>query len=224
MSYCLHLRLLSVSLIILLTACSQQEKRTVSGGVPPSTLAAGEPVAGCLSVTEDMTDVQQSDPRYWLTLMDCVQQQSSADNYRQAQQVMADSWVNSFRHDILLSGADITDQQRQQMLEQMATWQSQVTAEVRPLLQLWRDNLSNQLNASLTEQKYQQLRQNSDNEIAALRLQQQQLQQALSDKRQQLQRLADIERQLSSRKPADLQESSHIYSSAVAGGQEKEAN
>lgn len=106
----------------------------------------------------------------------------------------------------------------------MSAWQPQVSAGVRPLLQLWRDNLSSQLNASRTELKYQQLRQSSDNEMAALRVQQQQLQQELSDKRQQLQRLADIERQLSNRKPVDLQESSHLHSSAVAGGQEKETN
>lgn len=187
-------------------------------------LVASAPVAGCLSATAHMTEDQQNDPRYWLQLMVCVQQQSTADNFRQSEQVIADSWAHSFLHNILLSGADITDQQRQQMLDQMSAWQPQVSAGVRPLLQLWRDNLSSQLNASRTELKYQQLRQSSDNEMAALRVQQQQLQQELSDKRQQLQRLADIERQLSNRKPVDLQESSHLHSSAVAGGQEKETN
>ncbi len=224
MSYCFHLRLLSVSLIALLTACSQSGGKTAAGGIQTSGLVAGEPAAGCLLARENLTEDQQNDPRYWLQLMVCVQQQSAADNYRQAGLVIADSWAHSFRHTILLSGADITDQQRQQMLDQMAAWQPQVSAGVRPLWQLWQDKLSSQLNASRTEQKYQQLRQSSDNEIAALRLKQQQLQQALSDKRQQLQRLADIERQLSSRKSADLQESSHIHSSAVTGGQEKEAN
>lgn len=219
MSYCFHLRLLSLALIALLTACSQHGEKVIAGSSQPSTLAAGEPAAGCLSSTQHMTEDQQNDSRYYLQLMVCVQHQSAADNYLQAQQVIADSWAHSFVHNILLSGADITDQQRQQMLDQMASWQPQVTAGVRPLLQLWWDNLSNQLNTSLTVQKYQQLRQSSGNEIAALRLQQQQLERELTDKRRQLQRLADIERQLSSRKPVDLQESSHIHSSAVADGQ-----
>ncbi|ARU94935.1 hypothetical protein [Tatumella citrea] len=223
MSDFFYLRLLSVSLVALLAACSQSGGRTTTD-MQSTNLVASAPVAGCLSATAHMTEDQQNDPRYWLQLMVCVQQQSTADNFRQSEQVIADSWAHSFLHNILLSGADITDQQRQQMLDQMSAWQPQVSAGVRPLLQLWRDNLSSQLNASRTELKYQQLRQSSDNEMAALRVQQQQLQQELSDKRQQLQRLADIERQLSNRKPVDLQESSHLHSSAVAGGQEKETN
>lgn len=225
MSYCLHLRLFSVAAIVLLTACSQPGKLTSAGSLPQQSVAVGDPQSRCPTLIENMTTDQQNDPRYWLQLLACVQQQPADDNYRLAGQGTADNWAQIFRRDILLSGADITDQQRQKMLEDIPAWRPQVAAGVRPLLQLWQDKLENQLNASGNEQKYQQLRQTSDNEIATLRLQQQQLQQELSDKRQQLQRLTDIERQLSSRKTTDLPETPRSRLTAPeTGGQEKEAN
>lgn len=74
--------------------------------------------------------------------------------------------------------------------------------QVRPLYQLWRDGQNRQLQLVDERARYAKLQQSSDSELEALRLQEQQLRGQLELTTRKLENLTDIERQLSSRKPA----------------------
>ncbi|MBS0856960.1 MULTISPECIES: hypothetical protein [unclassified Tatumella] len=210
-------RIFVAVILPLLSACSQQTRS--AGTLSPD--QQGTSVSACRQITQPLVPPQTAWPDYWLKLMNCVQQQGVEDNYRQAVLIDADSWQQVFRQSILFSGTDLTDQQRQQLLQRMKQWQPQADRRVGSLLQLWQDNQQSQLTASLITEKYKQLRQHSDARIARLRQQQQQL----SDKRLQLQKLTDIEHQLSARKRTVIRDNADLRPVSVnPGDPQKEDN
>ncbi|MBS0893910.1 hypothetical protein JK211_07665 [Tatumella sp. JGM130] len=214
-------RIFVAVILPLLSACSQQTRS--AGTLSPD--QQGTSVSACRQITQPLVPPQTAWPDYWLKLMNCVQQQGVEDNYRQAVLIDADSWQQVFRQSILFSGTDLTDQQRQQLLQRMKQWQPQADRRVGSLLQLWQDNQQSQLTASLITEKYKQLRQHSDARIARLRQQQQQLQRQLSDKRLQLQKLTDIEHQLSARKRTVIRDNADLRPVSVnPGDPQKEDN
>ncbi|MSI36050.1 two-component system QseEF-associated lipoprotein QseG, partial [Escherichia coli] len=70
------------------------------------------------------------------------------------------------------------------------------------LYQLWRDGQALQLQLAEERQRYSKLQQSSDSELDTLRQQHHVLQQQLELTTRKLENLTDIERQLSTRKPA----------------------
>ncbi|MCL5191284.1 two-component system QseEF-associated lipoprotein QseG, partial [Escherichia coli] len=79
---------------------------------------------------------------------------------------------------------------------------TEIPAQVRPLYQLWRDGQALQLQLAEERQRYSKLQQSSDSELDTLRQQHHVLQQQLELTTRKLENLTDIERQLSTRKPA----------------------
>lgn len=95
-----------------------------------------------------------------------------------------------------------TPNERRQLVARIEALSTEIPAQVRPLYQLWRDGQALQLQLAEERQRYSKLQQSSDSELDTLRQQHHVLQQQLELTTRKLENLTDIERQLSTRKPA----------------------
>ncbi|HFZ8995861.1 TPA: two-component system QseEF-associated lipoprotein QseG [Citrobacter freundii] len=143
-----------------------------------------------------------NNPLYWLRAIDCAERMMPAQSRSAAGELHDDSWQDTFKRGILLANARITPPERREMVGRMDAFSSQIPLHVRPLYQLWRDGQTQQLQLAVERQRYIKLQQSSDSDLDALRQQQQQLQAQLDLTTRKLENLTDIERQLSTRKPA----------------------
>ncbi|MTH45830.1 two-component system QseEF-associated lipoprotein QseG [Intestinirhabdus alba] len=144
----------------------------------------------------------ESNPLYWLRAIDCAARLSPGQSRAKARTFDDESWQGAFKRGVLLAEAKITPPERRAFVSRMDALSSQIPAQVRPLYQVWRDVQALQLALAEERQRYGRLQQTSDEELDALRQQQQQLRQQLELTARKLENLTDIERQLSSRKPA----------------------
>ena len=96
----------------------------------------------------------------------------------------------------------VTPYERRQLVARIEALSTEIPAQVRPLYQLWRDGQALQLQLAEERQRYSKLQQSSDSELDTLRQQHHVLQQQLELTTRKLENLTDIERQLSTRKPA----------------------
>ncbi|XPE39897.1 two-component system QseEF-associated lipoprotein QseG [Shigella flexneri] len=113
------------------------------------------------------------------------------------------SWQNTFKQGILLADAKITPYERRQLVARIVALSTDIpVTEVRPLYQLWRDGQAPQLQLAEERQRYSKLQQSQHSELDTLRQQHHVLQQQLELTTRKLENLTDIERQLSTRKPA----------------------
>ena len=134
--------------------------------------------------------------------MDCADRLMPAQSRQQARQYDDGSWQNTFKQGILLADAKITPYERRQLVARIEALSTEIPAQVRPLYQLWRDGQALQLQLAEERQRYSKLQQFSDSELDTLRQQHHVLQQQLELTTRKLENLTDIERQLSTRKPA----------------------
>ena len=144
----------------------------------------------------------ETNPLYWLRAMDCADRLMAAQSRQQARQYDDGSWQNTFKQGILLADAKITPYERRQLVARIDALSTEIPAQVRPLYQLWRDGQALQLQLAEERQRYSKLQQSSDSELDTLRQQHHVLQQQLELTTRKLENLTDIERQLSTRKPA----------------------
>lgn len=144
----------------------------------------------------------ETNPLYWLRAMDCADRLMPAQSRQQARQYDDGSWQNTFKQGILLADAKITPYERRQLVARIEALSTEIPAQVRPLYQLWRDGQALQLQLAEERQRYSKLQQSSDSELDTLRQQHHVLQQQLELTTRKLENLTDIERQLSTRKPA----------------------
>jgi len=150
--------------------------------------------------------------------MDCSARLSPAEVRAQARQWPAESWQNTFKQGVLLSNGNVTPVERRQYMVRLDSFSIAYPPSIRPLLQLWRDNEAAQLQLSQERTRYHHLQQTSDSELDALRQHQNLLVRELADTRRKLETLTDIERQLSSRKSADVSDNSHVAGKGDAPG------
>jgi len=143
-----------------------------------------------------------TNPLYWLRAMDCAQRLSPAVARAEARSWSDDNWEATFRRGILLSRAKITPLERREYAQRLDTLSPGIPAQVRPLFQLWRDGEMAQLQLSEERSRYGKLQQSTDSELDTLRQQQQYLREQLDTTTRKLENLTDIERRLSTRKPA----------------------
>ncbi|NIY48974.1 two-component system QseEF-associated lipoprotein QseG [Cedecea colo] len=143
-----------------------------------------------------------NNPLFWLRGMDCAERLSPAEARTEARRWADDTWQDTFKRGILLANAKITPTERRRYMTQLDTMASEVPAQVRPLFQLWRDGQASLLDLSDERTRYSKLQQSADGELDTLREQQQRLRSQLDLTTRKLENLTDIERQLSSRKPA----------------------
>ncbi len=143
-----------------------------------------------------------NNPLFWLRGMDCAERLPPAEARAEARRWADDTWQDTFKRGILLANAKINPTERRRYMTQLDTMASEVPTQVRPLFQLWRDGQASLLDLSDERTRYSKLQQSADGELDTLREQQQRLRSQLDLTTRKLENLTDIERQLSSRKPA----------------------
>lgn len=141
-------------------------------------------------------------PLYWLRGIDCAERLSPQQARAEARSYSDDTWQDAFRRGIMLANAKITPVERRDSVTRLDALSPQIPVQVRPLYQLWRDSQALQLQLAEERYRYSKLQQSTDGELDSLRQQQQFLQGQLDTTTRKLESLTDIERQLSSRKPA----------------------
>ncbi len=144
---------------------------------------------------------QRQNPLYRLRGIDCADRLAPAQARAEAKRHTDDSWQDAFRRGILLADAEITPEERRDLVARLDTFSPQIAVQVRPLYQLWRDGQTRQLQLVEERARYAKLQQSSDSELETLRQQELALREQLELTTRKLENLTDIERQLSSRKP-----------------------
>lgn len=156
----------------------------------------------CVDVWSLHGETTDKNPLYWLRGIDCAERLSPEMARSEARLHTAESWQDAFRRGILLASAKITPLERREAVSRLDSFSSKIPSQVRPLYQVWRDGQAAQLQLSDERSRYSKLQQSSDAELDILRQQQQYLRNQLDLTTRKLENLTDIERQLSSRKPA----------------------
>ena len=144
----------------------------------------------------------ESNPLFWLRGIDCAQRLAPAEARAQAAMLVDDTWQDAFKRGIVMADARITPVERRANVTRLDTYVINIPSQVRPVYQLWRDGQTLQLQLSEERFRYSKLQQSSDSELDALRQQQESLREQLDTTTRKLENLTDIERQLSTRKPA----------------------
>ncbi len=163
----------------------------------------------CDSLWQTETAAAMNNPLYWQRAIDCGERLSAAEARAEARRWPVQSWSRAFKQGILLANGNVTPVERRQYVETLDSYNAEFPATVRPLMQLWRSNQVAQLQLSEARSRYRLLQQNHDIELDSLRHQQTRLRQTLNDTERKLERLTDIERQLSSRKAPDSSDTLH---------------
>lgn len=163
----------------------------------------------CASVWRNESAAATANPLYWLRAIDCAERLSPAEARAEAHRWPVEGWARAFKNGILMANGNVTPLERRDYVEALDEYSSRFPAAVRPLIQLWRSNQVAQLDLSETRSRFAHLQQSSDAQLDALRQQQAQMRQTLNETQHKLERLTDIERQLSSRKAPDVTESGH---------------
>lgn len=143
-----------------------------------------------------------ANPLYWLRAMDCADRLMPVQARSEASVLLADTWQGAFKRAILLDTAHITPPERRELVTRLDALSPQISPQVRPLYQIWRSGQTLQLQLAEERMRYSKLQQASDSDLDTLRQQQQHLQTQLDLTTRKLENLTDIERQLSTRKPA----------------------
>lgn len=173
----------------------------------------------CQNVWKIETPSAMSNPLYWQRAIDCGERLSPAEARAEARRWPVQGWARAFKQGILLANGNVTPIERRQYLDTLDSYSVAYPTAVRPLLQLWHSNQAAQLALSAERSRYAALQQSNDVELDSLRQQQTKLRQSLEDTQRKLERLTDIERQLSSRKPPDSSDASHGASDAQSEDQ-----
>lgn len=144
----------------------------------------------------------ETNPLFWLRGIDCAQRLAPVEARANAAMWDNDAWQDAFKRAILLADAKITPVERRANIARLDTFVASIPAQVRPVYQLWRDGQALQLQLSEERSRYSKLQQSTDGELDTLRQQQEYLRTQLDTTTRKLENLTDIERQLSTRKPA----------------------
>jgi hypothetical protein len=154
----------------------------------------------CAVVWRNESAAATANPLYWLRAIDCAERLSPAEARAEAHRWPVEGWARAFKNGILMANGNVTPLERRDYVEALDEYSSRFPGAVRPLIQL---------DLSETRSRFAHLQQSSDAQLDALRQQQAQMRQTLNDTQHKLERLTDIERQLSSRKAPDVTESGH---------------
>ena len=194
----------AVCLLLAGCASSPSSRHAASGNneVLPEQQVADFFSTDCADIWSLRSESAQRNPLYWLRSMDCASRLSPPEARGEAGRHPQANWQDAFRRGILLANARITPPERRGIVSQADAFSGEIPAHVRPLYQLWRDGQIMRLRQAEARMRYSQLQQSTDAELDEMRKQQQLLHSELEQTTRKLQNLTDIERQLSSRKPA----------------------
>lgn len=163
----------------------------------------------CVDIWRIENSAAMTNPLYWMRSIDCAERLSPAEARAEAHRWPVDSWSRAFKQGVLMANGNVTPLERRDYINVLDGYSEQFPPNMRALIQLWRSNQVAQLELSTMRSRYAHLQQSSDAQSDSLRQQQIKLRQQLSDTQRKLERLTDIERQLSSRKTSDMPDGSH---------------
>ncbi|WP_210487324.1 two-component system QseEF-associated lipoprotein QseG [Pantoea ananatis] len=163
----------------------------------------------CVDIWRIENSAAMTNPLYWMRSIDCAERLSPAEARAEAHRWPVDSWSRAFKQGVLMANGNVTPLERRDYINVLDGYSEQFPPNMRALIQLWRSNQVAQLELSAMRSRYAHLQQSSDAQSDSLRQQQIKLRQQLSDTQRKLERLTDIERQLSSRKTSDMPDGSH---------------
>jgi len=163
----------------------------------------------CVDIWRIENRAAMMNPLYWMRSIDCAERLSPAEARAEAHRWPVDSWSRAFKQGVLMANGNVTPLERRDYINVLDGYSEQFPPNMRALIQLWRSNQVAQLELSAMRSRYAHLQQSSDAQSDSLRQQQIKLRQQLSDTQRKLERLTDIERQLSSRKTSDMPDGSH---------------
>lgn len=163
----------------------------------------------CVDIWRIENSAAMTNPLYWMRSIDCAERLSPAEARAEAHRWPVDSWSRAFKQGVLMANGNVTPLERRDYVNVLDGYSEQFPPTMRALIQLWRSNQVAQLELSAMRSRYAHLQQSSDAQSDSLRQQQIKLRQQLSDTQRKLERLTDIERQLSSRKTSDMPDGSH---------------
>ena len=169
--------------------------------IPPNQLA-DYLATDCTDIWSLSGQSTETNPLYWLRAMDCADRMMPVQARSEASAQLTDTWQGAFKRGILLDNARITPPERREVVTRLDALSPQIPSQVRPLYQAWFRNQMLQLQLAEERLRYSKLQQSSDSDLDTLRQQQQHLQSQLDLTTRKLENLTDIERQLSTRKPA----------------------
>ncbi len=156
----------------------------------------------CVDIWSLQGQTTDTNPLYWLRAMDCADRLMPVQARSEASTQLTDTWQGAFKRGILLASANITPPERRDVVTRLDALSPQIPAQVRPLYHVWFSGQTLQLQLAEERMRYSKLQQASDSDLDTLRQQQQLLQAQLDLTTRKLENLTDIERQLSTRKPA----------------------
>lgn len=195
------------TMMVALTGCAQVNKspsgENPAQAHPPEQQLADYLTTRCAEIWRGQDNQTLENPLYWLRAMDCAGRLTPADARQQARQWPDLTWQDTFKRGILLSTAKITPLERRRYMTDLDMMATDIPLHVRSLFMLWRDGQRSLLNLAEERSRYSKLQQTTDSELDELREQQQQLRTQLELTTRKLENLTDIERQLSTRKPAN---------------------
>ncbi|CCG88062.1 two-component system QseEF-associated lipoprotein QseG [Erwinia piriflorinigrans] len=220
---------ISTMLTFGLVACSHKlpddgKEGANSALTEPENSVADFHLVSCQYIGSYTDDAALNNPLYWQRVIDCAARLSPAVARAEAKGLAADNWQNAFRQAILSSHGNMTPIERRHFLQPLDSYAQDYPASVRPLLILWREGQVALLQLSAERSRYAALEQSAQAERDTLREQQTALQKELATTRRKLDRLTDIERQLSSRRPADATDSNGHDAGAAGNSSADEAN
>ncbi|GKX64004.1 membrane protein [Pragia fontium] len=174
------------------------------------------------NIWKGQDDETNSNSLYWLRLIDCTRSLTLSQARIQSYSYEITKWDGVLKRAILLSRLDAAHSERRNALEQLKNYRAMYPANVYPLILLWNDEQTLELNLFDERARHQRLKESSDTQIEAMHNQLQETKHQLNETTRKLENLTDIERQLSSRKVSPGDGASH-NSVAESGGEIKPA-
>lgn len=206
--------LISALSTLMLSGCASSPATSASQPAPnsvavPETRLVDYLTTRCSDIWHIENTAALANPLYWMRSIDCAERLSPAEARAEAHRWPVDSWSRAFKQGVLMANGNVTPLERRDYITELDSYSEQFPQNLRALIQLWRSNQAAQLDLSALRSRYVHLQQSSDAQTDALRQQQIKLRQQLSDTQSKLERLTDIERQLSSRKTSEMPEGGH---------------
>ena len=152
------------------------------------------------AIWQNQDDETNANSLYWLRLMSCVQTLTPPLARIQSYGYEVVKWDRAFKRAILLARNEPTSSERRKSLEQLKSFRAMYPDNVYPLVQLWSDEQTLELNLFDERIRSQRLKESTDAQLESLQEQHQELKHQLSETTRKLENLTNIERQLSSRK------------------------
>ncbi|MDR0805636.1 MAG: two-component system QseEF-associated lipoprotein QseG [Enterobacteriaceae bacterium] len=201
-------RALAFSMLVMplaLTGCHHSGLNNTSSGMmnaeTPNRKVSDYSQVNCDgNIWQHQNDEVNANSLYWLRLIDCARTLSPSQARVMAYNDDIIKWDGVLKRAILLSRVETSSAERRNSLEQLKSFRILYPDHIAPLIHIWNDKQTLELNLSDERIRNQRFKESNDVRFDALQEQLQETKHQLHETTRKLENLTDIERQLSSRK------------------------